>query len=514
MNNVWNYHDKQLKKLKQIYNRTSKQKQNNLQEIFDSYKIDFEHLYSITDNKTLNRIKTKIEEWKDKGLLNGYFGMLANNIYKKTRVKNSEILELLIYGAYVEEQSKLEETELNTFKDVANYYYQEGQKQVNGKLKKKKPISTLDMALFLALMEQPVYNGYTFKQNIEIMTRYNVEQIYKQCLINIMQRKENNIDDPIIQNIIKRQQNTKLCINGDKISGSIDLTMIGINNKCIVEGIKSIDKNAKVQFISDKCDNVTPMCMNMDRMIFNVNDYNEFIRYVGTSTKDVRQEKIKVFGLVQGVNLPPINNFFHWCHSYLIYVKNKGNEIPEMKPLIKQGLKVYSRKELKQLSKITSDIANKYTNNKSKWSGKIIVDNKNAPGKLWNCNIRVSNEIAPHILLHEQLHAHSISYFDKETYDKYGEIEEATVQLYAQEISRKEGIHIIPSEYDENINILKEINNKVHIGKDDFEFAKTLFEKPVNERIDFIEDKIYDIMQTGNIKEYMELNSLLDTFRR
>lgn len=239
-------------------------------------------------------------------------------------MKNSEILELLIYGAYIEEQSKLEETELNIFKDVANHYYQEGIKEVNETLpkKKRKQPSIIPDAIFLALMDmQPIYNGYTFKQNIEIMIRYNAEQIYKQCLINIMQGKENNIDDPVIQNIIKKQQNTKLCINGDKISGSTDLTMIGINNKCIVEGIKSIDKNAKVQFISDRCDNVTPMCMNMDRMIFNVNDYNEFIRYVGTSIKDIRQEKVKVFGLVQGINAPPINNFFHWCHSYLMYVK-------------------------------------------------------------------------------------------------------------------------------------------------------------------------------------------------
>ena len=130
MNN-WQYHDNKMRDLKKVYNRISKQTQNNLQEIFDSYKIDFEHLYSISDNKTLNRVKTKIEEWKDKGFLTGYFGMLANNIYKRIRVKNSEILELLIYGAYIEEQSKLEETELNIFKDVANYYYQEGQKEVS-----------------------------------------------------------------------------------------------------------------------------------------------------------------------------------------------------------------------------------------------------------------------------------------------------------------------------------------------------------------------------------------------
>ncbi len=193
-----------------------------------------------------------------------------------------------------------------------------GQKQAESKKS-----SIMKLALFLALLDQPLYNGYTFEQNIEVTIRYNAQQIYKQCLINIVQNKENNIDNIEFQNIIKRQQSTKLNINGEKMSGNMDLIMIGLNNKCIVEGIKTIDKNAKVQFISDRCDNVTPMCMNMDRMIFNVNDYNDFTRYIGTSTKDIKQEKLHIFGLVQGINAPPINNFFHWCHSYLIYVKNK-----------------------------------------------------------------------------------------------------------------------------------------------------------------------------------------------
>lgn len=488
----------------------SRQTQNKLQEIFDTFNFTQENIYNIAEEKNKIRINTYIESWKEKGILTGYFEILANNIYRRTRVKNSEILEILIYSAYIEEQKKIEEQEKQIMYENVNYYYKHGQQEVDDK---KKP-SVLTMALFLSLLKQPLYNGYTFEQNKEITIRDNVQQIYKQCLINISQNKKNNIDNMEFQNIVKRQQNTKLNINGEKMSGNMDLIMVGLNNKSIVEGIKTRDKNAKVQFISDRCDHVTPMCLNMDRMIFSVNDYNDFTRYIGTSIKDVRQEKLHIFGLVQGINMPPINNFFHWCHSFLKYVKEEKNKIPEMKPLIKQGLKIYSEKELRKMAKETDNIVNKYTSNKSKWSGKIIIDNERPNGKLWNCNIRVSNETAPHILLHEHLHAHSISYFDRNVYNVYGEIEEATVQLYAQEISKKEGIPIISSEYDENVNILKEINKKTKIAKTDFEFAKILFEKPVNQRIDFLEDKIHDIMQTSNIEDYIELNSLLDNFRR
>lgn len=303
----WQHHNQQMYKLKQIYNRVNKQTQNKLQELLDTFNFNSDTLYNICSNKDKRRINSYIELWKEQGLLknNSYFSVLAKNIYNRTRVKNNEILELLIYGAYIEEQSKLDEYEKQIMYDDINHYYQEGQKQI----KKKKEISILEMTLFLYLLDQPLYNGYTFKQNIEVMIRYNAEQVYKQCLINIIQGKENDIDNSIFQNIIKRQNNQKLCINNDKISGSMDLTLIGLNNKAIVEGIKLFDKNAKVQFISDRCDNVTPMCMNMDRMIFNVNSWNEFTRYVGTSIKDIRQEKVKIFGLVQGVNMPPVRKF-------------------------------------------------------------------------------------------------------------------------------------------------------------------------------------------------------------
>lgn len=151
-----------MQKMKIIYQRISRQTQNKLQEIFDTFNFTSENIYNIADNKTKRRINTYIEQWKEQKLLIGYFSVLANNIYKRTRVKNSEILELLIYSAYIEEQSKLEEQEKQIMYEDANYYYEEGQKEVN---KKKKP-SIIPMALFLALLDQPNYS------------RTNLETIY------------------------------------------------------------------------------------------------------------------------------------------------------------------------------------------------------------------------------------------------------------------------------------------------------------------------------------------------
>ena len=327
MNN-WQYHDKKMKELKQLYLKINKQTQNKLQEIFDTFNYTSDNIYNIADSKTKKRINTYIEEWKEKGLLTGYFGTLANNIYRRTRVKNSEILELLIYGAYVEEQSKLKEQELNIMYDDVNYYYQQGQQEVNNTLSKKqrKPFSVLKWALFLALLDQPNVTGFNLEQYVDVIIKYNAEQIYKQAIINIHQAQENDIDNSIFQNIINKQQNVRLCINGDKISGAVDNELIGLNNLAKIEGIKEFDSDAKVRFIAVEDEKTTPMCHSLDGQTFYIDKENEFNRYYGETQKDLRVERIKCKGLVLGLNLPPISHHFHFCRSTITYQVAVENE--------------------------------------------------------------------------------------------------------------------------------------------------------------------------------------------
>lgn len=187
------------------------------------------------------------------------------------------------------------------------------------------------------------------------------------------------------------------------------------------------------------------------------------------------------------------------------------SNIPNFKKsLIKEPEKVYSSKEIKQIAQETSMIASKYTNNKSKWSGKIIQSKRDITAKLWNCNIEIANATSPHEILHEQLHAHSISYYDRENYKKYRKIEEATVEFYTKEIGKKENIINIKSVYDEWVENLKEINNKVKIEKTDFKFAQTLFNIPVDKRIEFLENKIQEYLMDKSIDEAIEINKLME----
>ena len=197
-----------------------------------------------------------------------------------------------------------------------------------------------------------------------------------------------------------------------------------------------------------------------------------------------------------------------------LYVgKTKANDIPEFKhSLLKQQEKIYSKKELKQLAEETNKLANTYTANESKWSGKIIESRRRVNAKLWNCNIEIENNTSPHALLHEQLHAHSISYYDRETYKKYRRIEEATVEFYTKEICKKESMINVESDYDEWVLNLKKINNKIKLDKNEFEFAQRLFNIPVKERISFLEDEIQKYLSDKTVEEAIELNKLIEVF--
>lgn len=215
-----------------------------------------------------------------------------------------------------------------------------GQKEVN----KKKKSSIISMALFLALLDQPNYSGLTWKQYIEVTMQYNAQQIYKQVILNMQQQKDLEIDSSEFQTIINRQNNQKLNINNDKISGAVDLQMIGLNNLAKIEGIRlNADDNAQVEFWAVTDEHSTEMCQSMNMMRFYINKENKFYRYWGNSKKDVKLMLVNVKGLVLGINLPPIMYYWHWCRSTIRYVP----------PVEKLGKTRYNIAEYVRRNKIT-----------------------------------------------------------------------------------------------------------------------------------------------------------------
>ena len=487
---IWNYHDTKMQELKQLYNKTSKQTQNRLQELFDTFNFTSENIYNIADNKTKKRINTYIEGWEEQGLLAGYFGMLANNIYRRTRVKNSEILELLIYSAYIEEQNKLEEQEKQIMYEDANYYYQEGIKEVD---KKKKP-SIIPMALFLALLEQPNYSGFELKQYIDIIIKYNTEQLYKQVIYDIMQQKELEIDSSAYQNIINKQNNQKLSINGNKISGYMDLTMIGLNNLAKIEGIKSVaEDSAKVRFIAVEDESTTKMCQSLDGQEFYINKENVFDRFYGENQKELRIERIRCQGLVLGLNLPTIMHHYHHCRSYIMYLppvekqeKTEYNDI-DYPSYIRLNVKKNYKPE-SEIDKIVNAITKLPSNIRS------LVEDVNfevfSEGKVYRNNEKIRN-----------------SFYDRK--------ENKIYIIDGNNLTEGEVIHEIGHAIETKLKILNDVEyiRIRNIGLENYNKASIEYNKELDmngiKNTKFISDlqgKIYNRDLQGNLRTYSNGN--------
>ena len=268
------------------------------------------------------------------------------------------------------------------------------------------------------------------------------------------------------------------------------------------------------------------ICQEQDGKVYNMKDYQTGITappfhnycrsttvpyfdddYDMTDSRAARGDDGKTY------YVPSNMKYNEWYEKYVTN-SNKGgiiNDNPSFKRfLLRSNERLYTEKEIKQIANETYEIANKYTENESKWSGKVLISNRQINAKLWNCNIEIERNTSPHTILHEQLHAHSISYYNKEIYRNYRNIEEATVELLTKEIGKKEGIVNVKSDYDELINNLKKINNKVHIAKNDFEFAQKLFNMPVTQRLDFLENEIQKYLVDKTIDEAIEINKVME----
>ena len=174
--------------------------------------------------------------------------------------------------------------------------------------------------------------------------------------------------------------------------------------------------------------------------------------------------------------------------------------------------------DLGVVSKKIDKALNQYCLNKSKWSGVTITKPRDdMPGvagrKEWSCDITLREDAGVKTVVHEHLHARSVSYFDPDTYKRYQRIEEGAVELFAQEIC-KQNKATFRASYTEPVKRLRIINSIVQIS-DDFNFAKQVFDIPLPERYNWLRGKADTLIATGKLspKTVKSLNDAVEYLR-
>ena len=195
-----------------------------------------------------------------------------------------------------------------------------------------------------------------------------------------------------------------------------------------------------------------------------------------------------------------------------------GDIIEPEKPVIKQFSNLSD--DTSERSRQVGVILNDYSSRESKWSGKTTVISvekmPNASGrKEWSCDITLREDSGTKTAIHEHLHARSVSHFSPSAYAVWQNIEEASVELYAQEICKYAGIKYRES-YKDKVLQLRIANSIMKTYDNEFAFARALFDVPMVDRYQWLRTQADKVISQGNLsaKSIEALNKAVDFFDR
>lgn len=308
----WKNIDKYLLQYQKNYKKVNRKMRDRIQDVFNLFSISYSEVNKPVSRSEKDRFDRFILELKEKGLLTGYFGYNARLLYARKSITYSEMLEVMIAACYIKQNKELDEYNNLLFYNSCKDSYEKGIKDI-GKTKKIKPIS-FKMPILYTLLNIPILNA-TAEEYLSSLTLSNAQELYKQTLVNLQLNKELNVDNKNYKNLFLKQDNRFISVNDNKMSGGIVNITENLTNLAYLQAGK--DTNTKeCRFIAEIDKRTTEMCETLNNQIFKVNDMNVYQRY---SETDKRIVTYHTQGLVQGENLPPINNHFHWCRSTITY---------------------------------------------------------------------------------------------------------------------------------------------------------------------------------------------------
>ena len=174
-----------------------------------------------------------------------------------------------------------------------------------------------------------------------------------------------------------------------------------------------------------------------------------------------------------------------------------------------------TKEELEQTARKIKEEITQYSERPSKWSGNILVNSPNidanTPGvKEWSCDISLSDRADNGVILHEMLHSCSGSYYKKEVFAENQAIEETSVEYLKQQICKELKMQTGEA-YSNRVEVLKVINASFGYGTD-MEFAKELFNVPLPDRYQWLEDKV-DASLRSKGASFMDYNDVMEFLR-
>lgn len=302
-------------------------------EMMESLDITYNDLNKPISKADRRKLDKNIKEWKKSKLFNGYFAYLVTS---KNKYTYADLIEILLYWIYIVQEKQFDELSKLVFIEVADDVYNQALDEIPIKPKKKFSLTWEYIWSFLWI---PTYNK-RWEEYLKLLTMTNQQEMYKLIIGNLQQDRP--IKEADLKELTRKQVNRVISINDGKYSGVLSDTSRLLGNKVYTEPFKE-EKGLQVRFIAEIDKRTTKMCEGLNNQLFYVNDWNRFYRYSDIDKRDVLYN---VYGLKIGVNLPPINNHFHWCRSTITYQLEES-----IADDVRNGIKVSNESDKEQFNR-------------------------------------------------------------------------------------------------------------------------------------------------------------------
>jgi len=134
---MWSYIDEQLKDYLKEHKTNDRELEYRIQNVFNMG-FEFSSLYNYANNDILKQFKTRIRLFKKNYTKNDYVSYMVNKYQNRTRVKNNEILRIMLLMEYAEVYQKNYENQLAMFDEVARAVTKTTLAEVEYKAKRRK----------------------------------------------------------------------------------------------------------------------------------------------------------------------------------------------------------------------------------------------------------------------------------------------------------------------------------------------------------------------------------------
>lgn len=222
---MWDYIDNQLIKYYKKHKTNDRELEYRINNIFNMG-FEFSTLYNYANNNILRQFKTRIKLFKENYIKNDYVSYMVNKYENRTRIKNNEILRMMLLMEYAEVYQKNYNNQLAMFDDISQYVVKITNEEIfkisKSRLKRrfKRHPFVYEHIFLLHFLAMPNNLGVTWDEHIASIVDYNSNQAYKQAIIDL-RNDDLKVDTKLIENQTKREINYKPSSN-NIFSGQID----------------------------------------------------------------------------------------------------------------------------------------------------------------------------------------------------------------------------------------------------------------------------------------------------